>query len=192
LDPLDGFRTLVSLRNHFRSGSRHSFHKNPRTRCSPEKFASRPDAGAFGGFRKIREDEVVEYLVANLSDRPDLWVPELFTHECVDRHKRYRARIDSLTYSVDRELPRVDLPELFSGSHPLVLREWMGGRTSLQTLCVLDQMTRFSDTWRTSPDPIVREGWERISRLSPFVVFDPGKIEKILERRGWRALAEAK
>jgi hypothetical protein len=185
MSPYKVYGLFNALKLHFKSGSKYNFHRHQGriTKLPLEEFEIKSDKVYFE--KLATRKDPLNWCVANLHINPGLWIGELATPEAEDTYKQFESRKQSLTYTFEQELPKSENIKdvIKTKGHPPIVKAWLGGRTSLMTMAVLDTVVPFSSGWRTSRDPVLKECRERIIRLSPFIVFDQGKIESVLQRK---------
>lgn len=191
LDPHNCYKTYLALKNHFTKDS-YDFHKyNGKTKSSIQSFYKRKDRFFFEKMsRQKSDDEILEFFVANFancSDPQSLWIGEIIK-EGESAHKEWKKRIQSLSYKFKDEVSSIFdsnnfnlIFEIENQKHPKILKEYLQGNISLETLVILDKILGFrKDFDEKLLDPI----WEfvslRIRKYSPFLHTDIRKYKKIL------------
>ena len=139
--------------------------------------------------RKLSDDEVKMYFIANFvaTENPSaVWVGEIM--QSGERHyKELSKKYQSITYTFSQECSTLfgehTLPELFDTSrgHPPILKKYLGGEISVETLTILDIIFGFCDRIdKKLTDPV----WETVSfkvkKYRPFINIDIGKCKTIL------------
>ena len=188
--PFETYQHYLSLKNHFTNPKYDFFKYGARTRASMTSFNKRKDKYWFEKTsRKYSDKEVVDFLVSNFTatDNPqNLWIGEII-NSGERNYSEWRRRQQSLTYLFKEQsnelLSENELETLFNCTkgHPLILKEFLSGRLSLETFVIYDKIFRFSKNFdKELTDPV----WETVSlklkKYSPFLNIDMFQYKKIL------------
>ena len=139
--------------------------------------------------RKYNDKEVVDFLVSNFTatDNPqNLWIGEII-NSGERNYAEWTKRQQSLTYLFKEQSSELfsesKLDDVFNCSkgHPPVLKMFLGGKISLETLVIYDKIFLFRNTFdKKLLDPV----WESVSlklkKYSPFINIDVFNYRKIL------------
>jgi hypothetical protein len=190
MSPYDVYTTYLAMKKHFTDAKFDFFRYNGKTRASVTAFNKRKDKYFFERMsRKLSDDEVKMYFIANFvaTENPSsVWVGEIM--QSGERHyKDLSKKYQSITYTFGQECSTLfeeyTLPQLFdiSRGHPPVIKRYLGGDISIETLTILDMIFGFCakiDTKLT--DPV----WETVSfkvkKYRPFINIDTTKCKTIL------------
>lgn len=192
LDPHNCYKTYLALKNHFTKDS-YDYHKyNGKTRSSLQSFYKRKDRFFFEKMSRQKSDEeIIEFFVASFAtcnDPQSLWIGEII-REGEQSYNNWKKRNQSLSYIFKEEITSLfenntfdDLFIIKGTSHPKVLKEYLQGNVSLESLVLLDKLLSFRKSFdKKLLDPI----WEfvsmRIKKYSPFIHIDIFKYKKILK-----------
>ena len=188
--PFETYQHYLSLKNHFTNPKYDFFKYGAKTRASVTSFNKRKDKYWFEKTsRKYSDKEVVDFLVSNFvsSDNPqNLWIGEIISSG-ERNYAEWMKRQQSLTYLFKEQsnelLSENELETLFNCTkgHPLILKEFLSGRLSLETFVIYDKIFRFSKNFdKELTDPV----WETVSlklkKYSPFLNIDMFQYKKIL------------
>ncbi len=190
MSPYDVYTTYLAMKKHFTDAKFDFFRYNGKTRSSVAAFNKRKDKYFFERMsRKLSDDEVKMYFIANFvaTENPSaVWVGEIM--QSGERHyKELSKKYQSITYTFSQEcctlLGEYTLPELFDTSrgHPPILKKYLGGEISVETLTILDIIFGFcAKIDMKLTDPV----WETVSfkvkKYRPFINIDIGKCKTIL------------
>ena len=189
--PFETYQHYLSLKNHFTNPKYDFFKYGAKTRASMTSFNKRKDKYWFEKTsRKYSDKEVVDFLVSNFTatDNPqNLWIGEII-NSGERNYSEWMRRQQSLTYLFKEQsselLSENELESLFNCTkgHPLILKEYLSGRLSLETFTIFDKIFRFSENFnKTLTDPV----WETVSlklkKYSPFLNIDMFHYKKILK-----------
>ena len=188
--PFETYQHYLSLKNHFTNPKYDFFKYGAKTRASITSFNKRKDKYWFEKTsRKYSDKEVVDFLVSNFTatDNPqNLWIGEII-NSGERNYSEWMRRQQSLTYLFKEQsnelLSENELESLFNCTkgHPLILKKYLSGSVSLETLTIFDKIFRFSENFnKTLTDPV----WETVSlklkKYSPFLNIDMFHYKKIL------------
>jgi hypothetical protein len=183
MTPQEAFQYYVSVKLHFTQVKYDAFKFNFRTK--KVKFEARKDKFFFNRLAKNTDPKGL--VLANLSIRPKLWVGQLFEPQCQDTYWAWKKYQESQTYLFGEEIGlfQHDAFRVISQQHPGVLKLYLGGKVSLDTLVILSDYADFIREWDAAlaDDPI----WKGISfsviKYHPFVKYNKEKIYKIIKER---------
>ena len=188
--PFETYQHYLSLKNHFTNPKYDFFKYGAKTRASVTSFNKRKDKYWFEKTsRKYSDKEVVDFLVSNFTatDNPqNLWIGEII-NSGERNYSEWMKRQQSLTYLFKEQsnelLSENELESLFNCTkgHPKILKAYLSGSVSLETLTIFDKIFRFSENFnKTLTDPV----WETVSlklkKYSPFLNIDMFHYKKIL------------
>ena len=188
--PFETYQHYLSLKNHFTNPKYDFFKYGAKTRASATSFNKRKDKYWFEKTsRKYSDKEVVDFLVSNFTatDNPqNLWIGEII-NSGERNYAEWMKRQQSLTYLFKEQsselLSENELETLFNCTkgHPLILKEYLSGRLSLETFVIYDKVFHFSKNFdKKLDDPV----WETVSlklkKYSPFLNIDMFRFKTIL------------
>jgi hypothetical protein len=188
--PFETYQHYLSLKNHFTNPKYDFFKYGAKTRASVTSFNKRKDKYWFEKTsRKYNDKEVVDFLVSNFTatDNPqNLWIGEII-NSGERNYAEWTKRQQSLTYLFKEQSNELfsenELESVFdcSKGHPPVLKMFLGGKISLETLVIYDKIFLFGNTFdKKLLDPV----WESVSlklkKYSPFINIDVFNYRKIL------------
>ena len=188
--PFETYQHYLSLKNHFTNPKYDFFKYGAKTRASITSFNKRKDKYWFEKTsRKYSDKEVVDFLVSNFTatDNPqNLWIGEII-NSGERNYSEWMKRQQSLTYLFKEQsnelLLENELETLFNCTkgHPLILKKFLSGSVSLETLTIFDKVFHFSKNFdKKLDDPV----WESVSlklkKYSPFLNIDVFQYKKIL------------
>ena len=188
--PFETYQHYLSLKNHFTNPKYDFFKYGAKTRASMASFNKRKDKYWFEKTsRKYSNKEIVNFLVSNFvsTDNPqNLWIGEII-NSGERKYADWMKRQQSLTYLFKEQsnelLSENDLESLFdcSRGHPKILKKFLGGNISLETLTIYEIIFHFSKNFDNKLDDPV---WETVSlklkKYSPFINIDVFNYKKLL------------
>lgn len=188
--PFETYQHYLSLKNHFTNPKYDFFKYGAKTRASLTSFNKRRDKYWFEKTsRKYNDKEVVDFLVSNFvsADTPgNLWIGEII-NSGERTYQEWMRRQQSLTY-----LFKEQSSELFSETklddalncskgHPPVLKKFLGGKISLETLVIYDRIFLFGNKFdKNLLDPVWETVSLKIKKYSPFLNTDIFQFKRIL------------
>ena len=172
----DCYSTYLAVNNHFK-GKYDFFKYHGKMSVKSTTYETRKDKYFFEkASRKFKRDDFIKYLVANITDG-SAWIGELLTPRHEITYKKWRKRVESLSYTFKEELSRLydkqdDFNNLFvinEGRHPLIFRLYQNRKVSLETLAVLDDLISFTNLWVKQDDIILNDTTNLIRSYQPFL-----------------------
>jgi len=187
MSAFDAYKEYLALKNHFSKPGYDYFKYNGKLKVNADSFNSRKDKLFFQKLSK--HSDVRNFLVANLSKNEKAWIKDLaYSEEAEKTYKDWLKRTQSLTYTIKNDLNR--LSSNFNDNflidkispHPLLLRRYLGGYVSLETLCILLALSKAKPYWdkKMEYDPVYQETKTKIEKYTPFIKYDESKIKNIL------------
>ena len=189
--PFEVYQHYLSLKNHFTNPKYDFFKYGAKTRASVTSFNKRRDKYWFEKTsRKYNDEEVVKFLVSNFSsaDNPqNLWIGSII-NDGERTYSEWTKRQQSLTYLFREQsnelLSNNELESVFNCSkgHPILLKRYLGGDVSLETLVIFEKIFSFRQKFDEKlDDPIWETVSLKIKKYSPFLNnLDMFKYKKIL------------
>ena len=189
--PFDSYKCYLSLKNHFTKES-YDYHKYcGKSRATVQSFYKRKDRFWFEKVVRQKSDqEVVDFFVANFvscSDPQSLWIGEIMK-EGETRYKEWQKKVQSLSYLFKEESQQIfsqhKFEEVFdcSKSHPVLLKMFLSGKISLETLVIYDKIFMYGNNFdKKLKDPVWESVSMKIKKYNPFLNIDVLKFRKILK-----------
>ncbi len=189
--PYDAYKCYLSLKNHFTKDSYDYFKYCKKTRASVQSFYKRKDRMWFEKVSRQKTDqEVEEFFVANFvscNDPETLWIGEMIK-EGEERYKNWQKKVQSLSYLFKEESQSLFEEHKFEDvfkctkGHPPLLKKFLTGKVSLETMVIYDQIFAFSKNFdKKLQDPVWETVSRRIKKYSPFLHIDVFRFRKILK-----------
>ena len=189
--PVDAYRCYLALKNHFTKEKYDYFKYCGKSRASVETFYKRRDRFWFEKVARNKNDkEVVDFFVANFvscSDPQTLWIGEIMK-EGEDRYTSWKKRVQSLTYIFKDEAEKLfenqKVDQVFdcSKGHPIILKKYLSGEISLETLVICDKVFQYSDNFsKKLKDPVWESVNMKVKKYNSFLNIDVFRFRKILK-----------
>ncbi len=188
--PFETYQTYLSMKSHFTNRKYDFFKYGGKSRATMSSFNKRKDKYWFEKTsRKYSDEEVLNFLLANFvnADTPqNLWIGEII-NSGERTYAEWMRRKQSMTYifkeQSEKLLLETDLEKLFNCSkgHPLVLKRYLGGEISLETLMILEKVFSFAkDFDKKLSDPVWETVSFKIKKYSPFLNINIFQYKKAL------------
>ena len=190
MTPFETYRTYLSMKSHFTNPKFDFFKYGGKSRATITAFNKRKDKYWFEKTsRKYTDQEVVDFLLSNFvnaTNPQNLWIGEII-NSGERTYAEWKMRQQSLTYMFKEQsenlLSENDLSKVFSCSkgHPLLLKKYLGGEVSLETLSILERIFSFQKNFdKKLDDPV----WETVSlklkKYLPFININVFHFKNIL------------
>ena len=189
--PFETYQTYLSMKSHFTNRKYDFFKYGGKSRATMTSFNKRKDKYWFEKTsRKYSDKQILDFLLANfvIADNPqNLWIGEII-NSGERTYAEWMGRQQSLTYLFKEQsrelLSNESLNEVLRCSknkHPIVLKKYLGGEISLETLTILEKVFSFVKNFdKKLTDPV----WETVSlkvkKYIPFININVFQYKKIL------------
>ena len=189
--PFDAYRCYLSLKNHF-TKDHYDYHKyRGKTRATVQAFYKRKDRFWFEKFARQKNDkEVEEFFVSNFiysTDPATMWIGEMIK-EGEGRYQEWKKKTQSLSYIFKEEVENVfeeqKVDDVFdcSKGHPPILKSYLGGDTSLETMVICDIIFGYGKNFdKRLTDPVWETVSRKIKKYKPFININVPRYKKILK-----------
>ena len=189
--PFDAYRCYLSFKNHF-TKDHYDYHKyRGKTRATVQAFYKRKDRFWFEKFARSKNDkEVEEFFVSNFiysTDPATMWIGEMIK-EGEGRYTEWKKKVQSLSYIFKEEVENVfeeqKVEDVFdcSKGHPPILKSYLGGDTSLETMVICDIIFGYGkDFDKRLNDPVWETVSRKIKKYKTFININVPRYKKILK-----------
>ena len=189
--PADAYRCYLALKNHFTKDHYDYIKYRGKTRASNEAFYKRKDRFWFEKFARQKNDkEIEEFFVSNFiysTDPSTVWIGEMIK-EGEGRYQEWQKKVQSLTYVFKEETENIfenkRMDDMFdcSKGHPPILKSYLGGDISLESMVIYDRILGYGkDFDKRLKDPVWETVSRKIKKYSPFLNIDVSRYKKILK-----------
>lgn len=192
MSAFDTYRTYLAMNQHFTRKSYDYFKYNGKVKVSENTFLARKDRYFFEkASRKFKRDEFTQFLLANYTSGTEHWIGNLWSVENLMRMKKWKKRIDSLTYTFKEDMLSINDKEdkldnvlkSIDGKHPLLYRLFLRNKVSLETMVILDDLVGYSKLWKRYDDMMLNDFLFLMEKYRPFlhnaVLIDKSKYRKL-------------
>jgi len=188
MSAFDVYLTYVAIKTHFTTDRYDYFRYGTNLdRVTPESFNKRNDIYFFERLSTLyKEKDVVDFFVSNFIVNSNFYIKNMDSENLIE----WRRRQQSMSYMFKTDLENLinecgtlnTSLQCHKGTHSKILRMFLGGHIMLETLVMLNRLTRFVNRYDTIiGDDVI---WRRISKIlkkyDPFVTFDTSKAKKIV------------
>ena len=191
MTPYQVYCEYLALKNHFSNPKYDYFKYNKKVRATESSFTKRKDIYWFQKTsRKFSDKEIIDFLLSNFvaTDTPsNVWIGEIISSG-ERTYQEWTKRQQSLTYLFKEQsnelLSNNELDSVFNCSkgHPILLKKYLGGNVSLETLVIFEKIFSFRQKFdKKLDDPVWETVSLKISKYKPFLNnLDMFKFRKIL------------
>ena len=188
--PFETYQTYLSMKSHF-TNKRYDFFKyGGKSRATMTSFNKRKDKYCFEKTsRKYSDQEITDFLLSNFvnTDTPqNLWIGEII-NSGERKYADWMRRQQSLTYLFKEQSKKLllekKLEEVFNCSkgHPPILKKYLGGDISLETLVIFEKIFSFGKKFnRKLKDPVWETVNMKMKKYIPFLNINVFQYKKIL------------
>ena len=177
--PFETYQTYLSMKSHFTNPKYDFIKYGGKSRATMSAFNKRKDKYWFEKTsRKYSDEEIVNFLLANFvtTDNPqNLWIGEII-NSGERNYADWKRRKQSLTYLFKEQTEKLiyenNLEEVFdcSKGHPPLLKKYLGGEISLETLTILEKVFSFAKNFDNKlKDPVWESVSLKIKKYIPFI-----------------------
>jgi len=150
MEPIDVYLMYCAMKAHFGKGDYDFVTYRGKTRIKRDTFYKRKDRSFFVRLaRKYKtEQEITNYLVSNFIRDKRGYIAN-FNDENYESWKLKRQGFFDLFEVEMKPLVEAfeDLFTVKNGQHPKLMKEFLGGRVSLETTIILDELVSYSQSW---------------------------------------------
>ena len=188
--PFETYRTYLSMKSHFTNPKYDFFKYGGKSRATMTSFNKRKDKYWFEKTsRKYSDKEIVDFLLSNFinaTNPQNLWIGEII-NSGERTYAEWMKRQQSLTYLFKEQLNELlsenNLDEVFNCSkgHPLLLKRYLGGEISLETLTILEKVFSFVENFNKKlTDPVWETVSMKINKYKPFLNINVFQFKNVL------------
>ena len=189
--PVDAYRCYLALKNHFTKDS-YDYHKYcGKSRATVQSFYKRKDRFWFEKLSRNKSDkEIVDFFVSNFitcTDPSKLWIGEMM-REGDTRYTEWKKRTQSLSYVFRQETENLfknqKVDDVFdcSKGHPPVLKKFLSGNISPETMVIYDKIFLFGNDFdKKLDDPVWETVSKKLKKYSSFLNIDVSRYKNILK-----------
>ena len=188
--PFEVYQTYLSFKNHFTKEKYDYFKYSGKTNASITSFNKRRDRYFFEKMSRQKNDiEIKEYFLSNFitEDPSKIWIKEIIQNG-EGRYSEWKKRTQSLSYRFKEEMESVigsnkfDSIFSYTKGHPDILKKYLKGDISIETLIILDKVVRFRNQFdKKLTDPVWLSVSLILKKYEPFLNIDVSRYKTILK-----------
>ena len=189
--PFDAYKCYLAMKNHFTKDKYDYLKYSGKVRATHQAFYKRKDRFWFEKFARNKNDkEIEEFFVSTFiySSNPEtMWIGEMIK-EGEDRYTEWKKKVQSLSYIFKEESESLfmnnKVDDVFdcSKGHPIVLKKFLGGSLSIESMVIYDRILGYGkDFDKKLKDPVWETVSRRVKKYSPFLNIDVFRYKKILK-----------
>tara|TARA_A100000164_G_C21599961_1_gene627026 strand:+ start:123 stop:716 length:594 start_codon:yes stop_codon:yes gene_type:complete len=176
----DSYQLYLAVKLHFNSKDYDFIKYNARVKADLSSFMKRNDKFHFAKLSRTYKHELKDFYVANLS-QGDYWAGELLEKEAQNRFTEYKKRKQKLSHMFEQEvstlLEKKTIQEVLTcsnGQHPYLLKQFLGKKISIETMCILNDITDYSITWNKliKENIVYPDTYHKIKKYRTFLSYD--------------------
>ena len=185
VDPYEVYIKYLALKSHFSDLNYDYFKYNGKVKAWRSTFDTRKDKYFF--YKLSKKKDPIEYLVANFIGSNDFYIGNIRADESDQIYMDYKKRKESLSYVFKSDLSKMkenfnDNIVVPDNEHPYLLRLYMRGDISLETLTLINKCVNIFDYLdKELKDDIM---WPDIKlkavKYDPFMSVDINKYREII------------
>ena len=142
---VDVYLMYCALKAHFGKGDYDFVKYGGKSSATKDSFWKRTDRLFFVKTqRKYKKKQVIQdYLVSNFVHNTKGWLGDFNDENYIE----WKKRTQSMSYNFKQELEKMGKANILGiqdGQHPLLLKEYLGKRVSIETLVILDDISKFT------------------------------------------------
>ena len=184
----DAYTLYLGIKLHFYSKDYDFVKYNGKVKSDINSFLKRKDKYHFGKLYRTYKNELQDFYIANLSLK-DKWAGDILDNECEKVYKEWKKRNQKLSYMFSTEVSDLlrkrtiqKVLEVKNGQHPILLKEFLAKKISLETICIMDEIIGFTKDWDRliSEKVVYPDVMLKINKYKSFISYDHNTYKKEL------------
>ena len=182
MEAVEVYQMYCALKAHFSKGDYDFVKYNGKSSATKSSFWKRNDRHFFvRTSRKYKDkDTIKDYLLSNFIKNQKGWLGDFSD----DNYMEWKKRMQSLTYTFKEEMTPlvedIELNNIFEipeSSHPILLKEYLGNRISIEAMIILDSLVEYTKNWnkKLSDDVVWPNIYKILENYKKFLTFDKNK-----------------
>ena len=182
MEAWEAYQMYLGLKFHFTSD--YDFHQyKGRTSASKASFLKRKDRSFFARVARKYDDKTLEYFVANFTKSPKGWLGDFKEEHYLEWSKNRQ----SLTYNFITDMSLLfsqvshfdDIFSLQTGQHPVLLKNFLAKRISVETMVILQGLLNYVKKWdkELKDDLVWPDSRRLIVKYGAFLEYDKQKCK---------------
>ena len=188
MTPFEAYKLYTAIKNHFTTESYDYFKYNGKVNANIDRFETRKDKYMF--YKLSKHEDPLTLLVANFSERPKIWIGDLFEVSSDYNYNDFLRRKQTLKYIFECDIDNLleDFNknfEVVNGEYPYLLNLLVRKKITKESFIIIQDCVRFFNAWNKQiSDPVL---WPTIAmnckKLYPFLGYDKAKYCAILQNK---------
>ncbi len=185
MEAFDAYKIYMALKAHFNSD--YDFNKyGGKTTVTKKSYLKRKDKFFFGKVARKYKEQVKDFFISNFLVKEKGYIGSFNE----DNYLSWRKRVESLRYNFQQDMDILvnqvnDFNSLFkveNGQHPILLRNYLANRISVETMVILMNLLEFDKDWdkKIQENVIWPSHKKRLNNYGGLLTFDKSYYKMIL------------
>lgn len=190
MNAFEVYSTYVALKTHFSRKTYDYFKYKGTTKVSIEKYNSRPDKYFFEKLsQKYKKEEIIEYFVSNFLVNSNFHIIQMNDSNYLEWQRKSQSFSYLFSNDIDIILNRCttinECMQCKNYSHSEIIKLFLGGRIMLETLIMLNRLTKFVDRYDDllSDDVIWKQLSFTLKKYDPFIQGSSEQVKEIILKK---------
>ena len=178
MSPFECYSEYTALKNHFNKSNYDYFKYNGKVNVNKSTFDSLSDRFLYDKLSK--KDDPHNYILSNIIENNKIYIRSLVTDKDCDLiYRNWLKRNQSLLYTFNEELKLLDIKfnnnfVCSKNDHPILLKRYISKEVSVETFCILMQMSKAIILWdnKMKGDVIWDNVKFKLVKYTPFITGD--------------------
>ena len=184
MTPFEAYKLYIAIKNHFNSKSYDFFKYQGKNKLTYSSFEKRKDKIFFSKIAK--HTDLQNFLLASFIKDSKIWVRQLAYSEIAEQnYQQWIKAQQALTYIFKQDISKLDdlnkCLKIEDNSHPELLRLFLQNQITLETLCIILELSGAKKYWDNTLDydPVWDNLKLKVEKYIPFIKYDKVKFKQI-------------
>lgn len=197
MDAFSVYKIYLGIKSHFNSAT-YDYTLYGGVNAKYQTFLNRRDRYFFEKIsRKYKDDQIVNFFVANFLSNENIWVGDLLTNETEDIYTDWCRRRESIEYIFQQEVDKLcetlenknmKFDDMFrcENTHPYIFKALLQKQISPETYVIIDKILNFTTSFdvKLQQDPAYNNLSKRYKKYKPFVrIENTSDYKKVLREK---------
>jgi len=190
---VDGFKAwklYMAVKLHFTTNSYNVFNNRGHVKGARDTFYARNDRFIFEKLaRKFpTERDIIQYFVANFAyDHPEMVYDQVDSETNLNTWNKRKQSISQVFENdlhiilLHLEKERIGEQQLYNGNPPELLKLYLGGYITIETMVILDSFASYIARWKQEINLLWDVECRRIEKCKGFIKFDSERLLRLFE-----------
>lgn len=186
MTPFETYVKYLAIKSHFNQETYDYIKYNGKVKADVSSFENRRDKYIF--YKLAKRDDIENYLIANIFEKPDSWVGDLISDKNDEIYKSFLKRKLSLSYVFKSDLAQLNTDFdknliIKDGQWPSLFKLYKTKMISPETVIILNEICNFFPYWdKKITDRVIWPNmFMRLKKLRPFINFDVKYFREIVK-----------